>query len=170
MKSRRRVNSTVRRNRILGIPMIQIAIAMILSLVVSAANVDCIGRAFADMPWQNRADSLSVAVPGLPRYSRKEMRVHRFLWTKWRQRRAATAELTFFGIDAGNVYTVNLKRDSGGRLVIEEYMRHYQAVGPGSTADTLVASGVALQRFRLRGGAFAVRIVTGDGRTVPLFE
>ena len=127
------------------------------SLVVSAANVDCIGRAFADMPWQNRADSLSVAVPGLPRYSRKEMRVHRFLWTKWRQRRAATAELTFFGIDAGNVYTVNLKRDSGGRLVIEEYMRHYQAVGPGSTADTLVASGVALQRFRLRGGAFAVR-------------
>ena len=98
------------------------------------------------------------------------MRIHRFLWTKWRQRRVATAVITFSGIDAGNVYTVNLTKDSSGRWIIEEYMRHYQAVGPGSTDNKLVASGVAMQRFRLRSGAYVVRLVTSDNKTVALFE
>jgi len=113
---------------------------------------------------------LSIAIQAGNKYSRKEMRVHRFLWTNWQRRRTATAEVTFFGIDAGNIYTVSLKRNAGAHWIVEEYMRHYQAVGPGSTDNKLVASGVALRRFRLRSGAFAVQLVTGDGKTVPLFD
>jgi hypothetical protein len=159
MNSRRRVNSTVRRN-----PPVMIFAhkVVVLFLLVLAAHLS---PANAQSPTK-----ISVAIPGTNKYTRKEMRVHRFLWTNWQRRRNATAEVTFFGIDAGNVYTVYLKKDSGGRWIVEEYMRHYQAVGPGSTDDTLVASGIAIRRFRLRSGAFVVRIVTGDGKTVSLFD
>jgi len=98
------------------------------------------------------------------------MQAHRFLWRKWQRRQVATAEVTFFGIDAGNIYTVQIKKNSAGRWIVEEYMRHYQAPEPAPEPTNLVASGVALRRVRLRSGAFVGRIVTEQGKTVPLFE
>ena len=98
------------------------------------------------------------------------MRVHRFLWAKWQRRQVATAEITFFGIDAGNIYTVYIKKDSTGRWTITEYMRHYQVVGTSDEAAKLVATGIALRRFRLRNGVFAVWLVNDQGKTVPMFE
>lgn len=98
------------------------------------------------------------------------MQAHRFLWRNWQRRQVATAEVTFFGIDAGNIYTVNIKKNSAGRWIVEEYMRHYQAPEPAPEPTNLIAAGVALRRVRLRSGAFIVRIVTEQGKTVPLFE
>src|SRR5687767_8562606 len=77
---------------------------------------------------QSQNDSLSVAVYALPRYSRDEMRVHRFLWNKWQRRQTATAELTVFAMDTGSIYTVRIQRDSD-RWIVTEHVRHYRA-GP----------------------------------------
>ena len=119
---------------------------------------------------RSQTTSLSVQVWAGPRYTRKEIRVHTFLWNNWRRRRVATAEITFSGKDAGNVYTVHIKQNSAGRWIAEEYMRHYQIVDNTDESTKLIATGVALQRFRLRNGAFAVRLVTDDGKTLSLFE
>jgi hypothetical protein len=144
---------------------------VVLSLFLVAGNVNfVVGRTFYFGVPQDRADSLNVAIGGIPRYSRKEMRVHRFLWNKWRHRQTAMAQVTYFGIDAGNIYTVNIKKDSNGRWVIMEYLRHYQAPEPAAEPTNLVATGIALRWFHLRNGAFIVRLVTEQRKTVALFE
>ena len=116
-------------------------------------------------------DSLAVAVYALPRYSRSEMRVHRFLWERWQQRRTATAELTIFAMDTGSIYTVRIRTRSNGRSIITEHVRHYSGPPDAKPEPTiLVATGVALRQFRLRNGKFAVRLVTKRGALLPLFE
>jgi hypothetical protein len=139
-------------------------LVVILLLVLSAGNFNCFAV-------QDRSDSMSIAVYALPRYSRKEMQVHRFLWNKWRWRQVATAELMVYAMDTGNIYTVNIQQDSARRWIITEHARHYWA-GPNATVEptTLVATGIALRRFRLRNGTFIVRLVTEQGKTLPLFE
>jgi hypothetical protein len=159
MNSRRRVNSIVRRN----LPIMKIACKLaVVFLLVLATH-------FSHARAQNKS-KITVAIPGADKYSRKEMRVYRFLWSNWQRRQTATAEVTFFGIDAGDIYTVEMKRDSNGRWVVREYMRHYQAPARGPEPTTLVAEGVGLRRLRLRSGAFIVRLVTTSGKAVPLFE
>jgi hypothetical protein len=144
---------------------------VVLSLFLLAGNVNFVaGRTLYFGGPQNRADSLSVAIGGMPGYSRKEMQVYRFLWNKWSRRQTATVQVTYFGIDAGNIYTINIKKDSSGRWVIVEYVRHYQAPEPAAEPTNLVATGIALRRFRLRNGSFIVRLVTEQRTTVPLFE
>ena len=129
-----------------------------------------VGAGFLCATAQPKTNSITVAIPAMDKYSRKEMRVHRFLWDNWQRRRPATAEVTFWGIDSGDVYTVEMKPDSNGRFVVREYMRHYQAPARGPEPTTLVAEGRTLRRFRLRSGPFIVRLVTNDRKTVPLFE
>ena len=126
---------------------------------------------FKSFAGQRQRNSLSVAVYALPRYTEKEMRVHRFLWNKWQRRQTATAELTIFAMDTGNIYTVHIKRVSAQGWIITEHVLHYQAL-PGAPREStkLVATGTALQRFPLPNGRFVVRLVTEQGKTVPLFE
>jgi len=99
------------------------------------------------------------------------MQVHRFLWNKWRRRQIATAELTIYAMDTGSVYTVHIQNQSDGRRIITEHVRHYRAA-EDATAEpaTLVATGIALRRLRLRNGTFIVRLVTEQGKILPLFE
>jgi hypothetical protein len=138
-------------------------VGIILSLLL-AGNCSCFAA-------QKERESLSVAVYALPRYTRKEMRVHTFLWNNWRRRQAVTAELTVFAMDTGNIYTVRIEQDSAQRWTITEHVRHYAAL-PGATPEPtkLVATGTALRRIRLRNGRFVVRLVTEQGKTIPLFE
>jgi hypothetical protein len=117
-----------------------------------------------------KRDTISVAIRSDQKYSRNEMHVHRFLWTKWQNRQTATAEVTFFGIDAGAIYTVEIKPDSNGHWLVREYVRHYQAPSRGPEPTNLVAEGVSLRRLRLRSGPYIVRLVTADGKAIPLFE
>jgi|GEM_PF-2590899 len=140
------------------------SIVGLILLLLLAGNFSCFAA-------QNQSESLSVAVYALPRYTRKEMRVHRFLWNKWQRRQVATAELTVYAMDTGNIYTVRIQQDSAQRWIITEHVRHYAAL-PGATPEPtkLVATGNALRRVRLRNGTFVVRLVTGDGKTVPLFD
>jgi hypothetical protein len=134
-------------------------------LVILVVAVGCICSAA-----QQKSNSMTVAIPAMDKYSRKEMRVHHFLWNNWQRGRPATAEVTFWGIDAGEIYTVEMKPDSSARFVVREYVRHYQAPARGPEPTILVAEGVTLRRFRLRSGPFIVRLVTNDRKTVPLFE
>ena|SRR5205085_11808655 len=126
---------------------------------------------FTCFAGQRRGNSLKVAVFAHPRYTAKEMRVHEFLWDKWQRRQTATAELTFFAIDTGNIFTVRIRHHSSNRWTITEHVQHYSALPRAPREPTkLVATGTALQRVPLDNGSFLVRLVTKSGKTVPLFE
>jgi hypothetical protein len=90
----------------------KIPILGVLSLALLAGSLThIVARAsYFSAANQDRPNALSVAIHGFPGYSRKEMRVHRFLWNKWQHHQAATAQVTFFGIDAGNIYTIYIKK------------------------------------------------------------
>jgi hypothetical protein len=98
-------------NRYAQFPVMKVACKLaVVFLLVLATH-------FSHASAQNKS-KITVAIPGADKYSRTEMRVHRFLWSNWQRRQTATAEVTFFGIDAGNIYTVEMKRDSNGRWVV----------------------------------------------------
>jgi hypothetical protein len=80
-------------------------------------------------------------------------------------------DVTFWGIDSGDVFTVYIKPDERGRWLVTEYVRHYQFPNRGRPeTTTLIATGAALRAYRSTRGRLDVRLVTEKRKTVPLFE
>ncbi len=93
----------------------------VLLIAVGLALVGSPASASPRVPTLNM--ELEIGLGSTP----KLQRAFRFIWTHWQARRPAQVNLTFFGKDAGVIYTVTVRRNRAGRWQVDEYRRAYHA-------------------------------------------
>jgi hypothetical protein len=94
---------------------------------------------------------------------------YQFLWSHWTARRAARVTVTFYGIDAGVVHTITIRRGSRGVWRIDEHRRFYAARQRTEQASVLVQSARDARRVESADSGFSIELVKPSGGAGRLF-